>query len=86
MENEISGSVHSRSVQSKEPDSSRKWYIRDFWALLVTVIGIVILSFVIVTGAKYVVWTLWIGVPFIMIGLAYFAIVSLLRFFWRKDL
>ncbi len=46
------------------------------WALSPTIIGVAILTFEVVTGAKYAPWLLWFAIPLLMIGLGYIFIIN----------
>jgi len=84
MENVICNTMNSPSMQSNEERAPKKWYVRGRWALLLTVIGALLLSFVIVTRGEYATWLMWFAIPFLMIGLAYFFVVNWLAFYWGK--
>jgi len=53
----------------------KKWVFYGKWALSPTIVGIGVLIFVILTGEKYA-WTLWIGLPMLMVGLGYIFIIN----------
>ncbi len=61
-----------------------KWYVRWRWGLVPAVFGVVILLFVIVTGFSHV-WTLWIAVPLLMIGLGYLFVVNAIESLWAIE-
>jgi len=61
---------------SPDKPAKKGWVLHGRWALIPTVIGIVIVAFVMVTNAEYATWTLWIAVPLLMIGLGYLFIIN----------
>jgi|GEM_PF-1700393 len=60
---------------SPERPPKRPWVFYGRWALIPTAIGIGILTFVIVAGDAFA-WTLWIGLPLIMVGLGYIFVIN----------
>ena len=71
-------------MQSEKPAPKSRWYVRLRWGLSPLVIGVLLLCFVIFTGEAYA-WTLWIAVPFIMIGLGYIFVVSAVESIWSIE-
>lgn len=63
-------------MQSSKTKTKKKWVFYGRWALIPTIVGILIVAFVIVTGGKYATWTLWIAIPLLMIGLGYIFIIN----------
>jgi hypothetical protein len=63
-------------MQPTGPKTKKKWVFYGRWALIPSIIGILIVAFVIVTEGKYATWTLWIAVPLMMIGLGYIFIIN----------
>jgi amino acid transporter len=55
--------------------AKKKWVFYGRWALIPTIIGVLILTFVIFTGERYA-WTLWIALPLLMIGLGYIFVIN----------
>ncbi len=56
--------------------AKKKWVFYGKWALSPTIVGAAILTFEVVTGAKYAPWLLWFAVPLLMIGLGYIFIIN----------
>ena len=65
------------------PPRLRKWYSGGLWALVFAAVGILIIAFMIATGAKYATWLLWIAIPLLMISLGYFFVVNAIKYFLR---
>lgn len=55
--------------------------MRDRWGLVPTLTGILIIALVAATGGQHGAWLLWLAVPMLMVGLGYFAVVNILRYF-----
>ncbi len=80
-ERDISGVSNAHRMQSDQQHSSPSWYVRDRWGLVPTVTGVLIVSFVLMTGGEHGVWALWLAIPLLIIGLGYFVVVNAIRYF-----
>ena len=82
---EICRSATLRRMPADQQERRQKWYVRERWGLIPTFFGAAILSFVVATGVTRWAWMLWIAVPLLMIGLAYFYVVNALPIFLNKN-
>lgn len=70
-------------MNPEAPPRPRKWYSAGRWALVFAAVGILIIAFIIATGAEYATWLLWIAIPLMMISLGYFFVVNAIKYFIR---
>lgn len=80
-EREISRAVNPCGMQSGSSKAEPRWFVRNRWGLVPTITGILIVSLVAATRGEYGAWLLWIAVPLLMIGLGYFLVVNVVRYF-----
>ena len=72
-------------MQSENPEAKKKWYSRGRWAIVFSLIGVLIIVFVAATGGEYGAWTMWIAVPLLMLGLGYLFVINAIPVFLSYD-
>ena len=72
-------------MQSSNVETSKRWYSRRRLAILLVLAGVLIVSFVAVTGGEYGAWTLWIAIPLLMVSLGYLFLINAIPVFLSYD-
>ena len=72
-------------MQSSNVETGKRWYSRGRLAIVLALVGVLIISFVALTGGEYGVWTLWIAIPLLMASLGYLFLANAIPVFLSYD-